>query len=422
MSIISDKKNVFNSINSIKSFSENNRDIKLNNSLSSISNKNDSLGFLLDIATVLMGGYGLYKILGTIFGSTYEKATPILNNQLKNSTLSPQSNKKIINTNFDEIEIPVKDIDINNKLRTDPNNDIGKLLYGENETDTFDYKLYDTINNPNTPKTINNIIVEYNDSNDSLIIKPLDNQQVLDDFYSDYIYNNDSTNKNEFVTNVLNDLFGIKDSTLNNKNEIINNLKTKNKIEKIIFDEEVELDDEDINNIEEKSDLLKKGYVNYDWGCGVYKTQLTIETTNNFIDNINNNPDSNSISNEIEDLFNKTYQSDNNVDSAKDKFNKDLMNGFQIEMVNSFILTPKSIILNNIISKVNKNTLNDDYVLNNKKTIKCLSDNVKNEINSEIFNIVKSEMNDLIKPFAKRIIREKITQYTGILKSLTGFS
>ena len=49
MSLIGRKKNIFNTISSIKSFNENDRKVRTNDSLSSLNNKKDSLSFLLDL-------------------------------------------------------------------------------------------------------------------------------------------------------------------------------------------------------------------------------------------------------------------------------------------------------------------------------------------------------------------------------------
>lgn len=424
MSLVSNKKNIFDTISSIKSFGENDIKTSTNNTLNSISNSKDSLGFLMDICIVLLGGYGLFKIIGSIFGNVFDTSKPILNNQLKNISISPLSNKQIQETNFDEIILPVKDIDINNKLRTDPNNDIGKLIYGENNINSFDYKLYETINNPNTTNTINNIDVLYNNDDDTLKITPNKLYQITNDFYDEYIYENDDISKNEFITNIFDNMFGIKNKG-NNKNKIIEKLKTNKKIEHIINDDEIDLKDDEINDIENQSDLLSKGIVEYDWVCKKIQTNIDIVDFSDFVNIVNNLKDNESISNEFENMFKKTYNSNNNIDTAKNKFNTDIIKNFELEMVNSFVLTPKYIILNNIIEKINNNSINNninDYLYNNKKTIQCVSNKAKNEINKEIFNIAKTELNSLIKPFVKRIMNEKINQYTNIIKSLASLS
>lgn len=424
MSLIGRKKDIFTTISSIKSFNENDRKVRTNDSLSSLTNKKDSLSFLLDLISILIGSGGFIKLIGGLFSNVFDEAQPLIKIQILNNLTTPLSNKELNTTPFNTgILLPVSYIDVFNKLKTDPSTDIGNLIYN-NSTIDFDYDLYDAINNPNVDKIIGNIIVKYIQVTDEFLIRAVDLNQTVFEFNEEYM-NDNIVHKNEFITNVIDNIFGIKTSSQNKSlNQITKELILKAKIEKINNEEDVLISPNELDNIETSSKQIKDGVNNIDLGCGIYQSSITI---NNLTDLINNVQDSdvNTVSNEFSNLFDESFEIDNNSDTAKDNFSRKIINGFELELTKSFFLNPKSLILNYINQKIvdgeiNNNT--ENIIENNKKTIGCISGKTKEVVNKFIFNLVKSELNNLIKPFVKMIIKEKINQYSGILRSLTGFS
>lgn len=424
MSLIGRKKNIFTTISSIKSFNENDRKVRTNDSLSSLTNKKDPLSFLLDLISVLIGSGGFIKLIGGLFSNVFDEAQPLIRIQILNNLTTPLSNKLLSSTSFSSgITLPLSYIDVFNKLKTDPSTDIGNLIYG---IDSFDYDLYDAINNPNTDKTIGHIIVNYSDSSDTLSIRAVNLNQTVFKFYEDYT-DKIIINKNDFITNVIDGIFGIKTSSQNKSlNQITKELILKSKIEKINNEEEISISPSELENIENNSKQLKNGVSEIDLGCGVYKSSITIDNLSSLINNIKSEDvDQNTISNEFSNLFEKSFNIENNPDAAKDNFSRKIISGFEIELIKSFFLNPKTLILNYINQMIVDGEINNDtdnIIENNKKTISCISNKTKEVVNKFIFNLVKSELNNLIKPFVKMIIKEKINQYSGILRSLTGFS
>ena len=424
MSLIGRKKNIFTTISSIKSFNENDRKVRTNDSLSSLTNKKDSLSFLLDLISVLIGSGGFIKLIGGLFSNVFDEAQPLIRIQILNNLTTPLSNKLLSSTSFSSgITLPLSYIDVFNKLKIDPSSNIGNLMYG---VDSFDYKLYDAINNPNTDKTIGNIIVNYSDSSDTLSIRAVNLNQTVFKFYEDYT-DGIIINKNDFITNVIDSIFGVKTSSQNKSlNQITKELILKSKIEKINNEEEISISPSELENIENNSKQLKNGVSEIDLGCGVYKSSITIDNLSSLINNINSEDvDQNTISNEFSNLFDKSFNIENNPDAAKDNFSRKIISGFELELIKSFYLNPETLILNYINQmivdgEINNNT--ENLIENNKQTIGCISGKTKEVINKFIFNLVKSELNSLIKPFVKMIIKEKINQYSGILRSLTSYS
>lgn len=424
MSLIGRKKNIFTTISSIKSFNENDRKVRTNDSLSSLTNKKDPLSFLLDLISVLIGSGGFIKLIGGLFSNVFDEAQPQIQQQILNNLTTPLSNKLLSSTSFNNgLILPLSYIDVFNKLKTDPNSNIGNLMYG---VDSFDYNLYDAINNPNTDKIIDQIIVNYDDSSDTLSIRAVNLNQTVFNFYEEYT-DGIIINKNDFITNVVDSIFGIKTSSQNKTlNQISKELIVKLKIEKINNEEEISISPSELENIENNSKRLKNGVSEIDLGCGIYKSSITIDDLSSLINNINSEDvDQNTISNEFSNLFDKSFNIKNNNDTAKDNFSKKIISGFELELTKSFFLNPKTLIINYINQFIVDGEINnnvDNIIEDNKKTIGCISIKTKEIVNKFIFNLVKSELNNLIKPFMKMIVKEKINQYIGILRSLTGFS
>lgn len=428
MSLIGRKKNIFTTISSIKSFNENDRKVRTNDSLSSLTNKKDSLSFLLDLISVIIGSGGFIKLIGGLFGNVFDEAQPQIQQQILNNLTTPLSNKSLSSTSFNNgLILPLSYIDIFNKLKTDPNSNIGNIIYDINsDINSFDYNLYDAINNPNTDKIIDQIIVNYDDSSDTLSIRAVNLDQTVFDFYEEYT-DGIIINKNDFITNVIDSVFGIKTSSQNKTlNQISKELIVKLKIEKINNEEEISISPSELENIENNSKQLKNGVSEIDLGCGIYKSSITIDDLSSLINNINSEDvDQNTISNEFSNLFDKSFEIKNNKDTAKDNFSKKIISGFELELTKSFFLNPKTLILNYINQFIVDGEINnnvDNIIEDNKKTIGCISIKTKEIVNKFIFNLVKSELNNLIKPFVKMIVKEKINQHIGILRSLTGFS
>ena len=93
MSLIGRKKNIFTTISSIKSFNENDRKVRTNDSLSSLTNKKDPLSFLLDLISVLIGSGGFIKLIGGLFSNVFDEAQPLIRIQILNNLTTPLSNK-----------------------------------------------------------------------------------------------------------------------------------------------------------------------------------------------------------------------------------------------------------------------------------------------------------------------------------------
>lgn len=427
MALINRKKNIFNTIGSIKSLDSNKK--RTDNTLSSLNNKNNPQAFLMDLLVVLVGSAGLFVFIGKIISNLFDKTKTPVNEAILNKSNTIHSDTPISNTNFKNgITVKVSDIDLFNKFKINPNSSQGEKIYDIDYNDSdkfFDYKLYQIINGLNTDNTIGNINVIYNNDNDSLFISAIDTNNTYYEFNENYLNNDNNITKKTFTNNVIDSIFGVNNKTGNKtKEQIIRELEYKKKLEKISNNLSFELSDSEIKDIEFNAENLKNGVKYNDWCCGYYESNISENTLKDLLNNIDD--DEYDLSTSLNNIFNESMGDNNsNKDASKDNFAKDVVRKSDSEIINSFLLTPKMMIYDKIKQKINKDTIDnnfDNFLVENDDTIKCISNKTRNIINESLFGLVKKELNNLIVPYAKSLLKEKSNQYISILKSLVNFT
>tara|TARA_R110000772_G_scaffold17946_1_gene49798 strand:- start:43333 stop:44796 length:1464 start_codon:yes stop_codon:yes gene_type:complete len=161
MSIIDQKKQIFNDIGAINVLNENFPELPSFNSIPSINNDTNSTKFLLDLTSSLVGAGAFIPHLIEII--TY--ALPDINNAVKDTIkaelkemVSCSVNPSIpdwVQNGGDGINIGIDSIDFFNKLKVDPLTDSGSLLYTDITTSTgsgdFTTNLHNVLQTPEVP-------------------------------------------------------------------------------------------------------------------------------------------------------------------------------------------------------------------------------------------------------------------------------
>ena len=172
MGLIDDKHNIFTTIAAFTSFMQQNKLSDLTNLFPSVSNKKDIVPFLLDILKTVVGSEALKQLTGELFTNFIDGIEPKMKSVLTKQTVQYNAGDSLP-TSFKTtgISIPVKNIDVYGKLKTDPASAHGNLLY-DNTKPNFDSKARQAIQNAGTDTTYNNMIINYNSTTDSFNIKP----------------------------------------------------------------------------------------------------------------------------------------------------------------------------------------------------------------------------------------------------------
>lgn len=434
MSLINEKSSVFTQIGALNSVNDEFTLPNPTNSLSSVNNRNEPVPFFLDLLTVLVGSEALKSTVGELMTGFIRNVQPTLESELRNQFLDFNSDE-VVPSSFQNsgYNIDAKTIDSYGKLRTDPSSQLGNIIYG-NVGNDFDRVSYNAISNPGTNVNYNNLTINYNDTLDQFNYKPVFSNQPIGTFLDTYIDNLVLINEPEFIGKINNQLFG---TTSINQNKTVNDLVLEDKInktlEKIINEEEsIEISDNELREIERNAQLRSEGINQLDVGCGVINTSLSLDNLSNLVDTTTSSNDPLTVGNAYVSALNSSFspnqenQLDENRETIQDNFFKRLINTIVLILVSSITVTPQIRVLIGITSgfKNNNNPNIGDPVedLSNKRNlINCFSKTAKSTINEFLFDLVKKELLKLIVPVSKIILKEKINQYTSIIRSLTGF-
>jgi hypothetical protein len=427
-SVIKAKKDIFNQISAFTSLKE--IELKPNNlfdSISSINNSKDVVPFLLDLSTSLVGSNGLenkFGLLFTQFISEYEiKSKELLQKQFLGVNSNLQLPTSFINNG---INIPIKNLDDMGNLKTSKTDPLGELIY-DDTTDNLTTKLKNSIISPNTVIQYNNLNLVYDENSQVVNIKPLSSGSISN-FMSGYINNLPGINKKEIVADILNSVYGIKtkeqDKTVN---EIRNEVEIDLIIDKLLTEEDLSLTEDDLIVINDIADEIFKGFNEIDLGCGFIINEIIIDELVQISNSISDSDDPFEISNSVNDLFLNSLDEDSddsNKTNLKDSFIKRLINILKSRIIKDIIFSPDKKLLFYLNQSIQNNQNIDfninsiDFVKDNLNLIKCVSDDVKSLFIEFIFNLVKTEILEITKPVLQKIIKEKINNYTIILRSL----
>jgi len=431
MSLADNKRSVFTTIGSYNSLNQQGKSPSQTDLYPSVNNKNDIVPFLLDVLKTVAGSVALSEAIGGMFGSLINKAEPQLKTALKKQFTQSNASEPLPSTfNNNGITVPVKTVDNNGVLKNNPNSDVGNLTYGS--TTNFNTKAYDAILNSGTFVNYNNMQIKYNQSSDSFQIKPAGGSTTVGSFFDDYIDNVDLIDKKSLLSNVMDNFYGTLAKTQGKTiQQIYNELQTETLLNQVLDD-----DDSFVILPEKYDELLAKaremanGSVNYDLGCGLMPSELSLNDFSKTVSSISGSTDPFYIGNQlgatIDQSTNATQDlTTENKETIKDGFFQKIIRIFTVKMLEAVTTTPQVRVLFAIMSSLQNNgviKLNSptEDMKNFKTCIKCMAKEIMRLVAAFIFLLAISYLIKLLKPIIKKVIKEKINQYTGVITSLTG--
>jgi hypothetical protein len=426
-SIIDEKRGIFNRLSVFTSLKEIElKPINEFNSITSINNDKDVLPFLLDLSTSLVGSDGLQDKLGLFFIQFIEDYNKKSKDLLKDNFIDYNQNQQLsISFLNNGIDIPLSSIDDFNNLKTQKSDPLGELIY-DDENDNLLTKIKDAILQPNNPITFSNIKIVYDENNDIINVKPIQ-QFSIGSFLGTFIDSFSGINKKEFVTDILDNIYGTKSKIQNKTIAELNKENTINEIlNKLINEDSIDLSDEDFARINNQSDEIFKGSNQINFGCGSINNVLPFENLKTTAESISNSTNPNEIGGLFNDVFTNSLDENtdqSNITNLKDSFFKKIFNLIKLRILKDMLFSPEKKMLFILASSFDNKDLTNlnsiDYAKSNKNTCDCLVKDVNSNINELIFNLVKTEIIEITKPALKKIITEKINNYKLILTSLT---
>lgn len=430
MGLLNDKKDVFTTIGAYTSLNNQGKLPDGTNTIDSINNNSNASSFLVDVLKVVVGSGALKQLVGELIGKFVNTVEPNAKSSVKNQTIQYNSGDPLPTYFRNGIQVPVSKIDVYGKYKVNQNSKSGSLLYTKNKP-SFDNSAYNAISNPNTDITYNNLLINYNPTSNNFTFKASSNSTTVGSWFSNYIDNTTFIDKKEFISNVMNSVYG----TINNAQgktieEISEELKTEKLLEQLRDgNDSFELSQDDLDDILNKSSELSNGVVKYNMGCGEIEANLNIDDLTTLIQNISGSTNPFQIGNDIENTVNQSTSNvdpeviNQNKESIKDDFFTNIIKKIiqiLIQLVTTspqirMLLAISSAIQNNGVVNLNKPS---EDLKNFKTFIKCMSNEITRLINEFIFNLIIGFLIALLKPVISKIIQEKINQYISILKSL----
>jgi hypothetical protein len=430
MSLADNKRNVIDTIGAYTSFMQQNKLPKRTDTFPSINNKKDIVPFLLDTLKTIAGSEALKEVIGGMLTKVVDTAEPKVKDVLKKQFV--QSNAgDTLGTDFTNngVTMPVSDIDISKKFRVPPTSDQGSLLYNTT-TNNFDKIAYNAIASPNVSMPYNNMAIKYNNVSDTINIKPTSSVNI-GQYFTDYIDNAQIINKKELVSNILDRFYGTMSSRQKKTvDQIYDELVVEKLLEQAMNDDDsFELLPEDYDALTQKARETANGIVTYDLGCGDMPASLPFSALTNTVQAISGSTDPFVVGNAVEATIdasttNTPTTTAANKQTIKDGFFQKIINIFGIKLLQAIVTAPQirsllaiSSSLSNggtvIISKASED------MKKFKTFINCMIKEIMRMIAEFIFALAIAYLIKLLAPIIQKIIKEKINQYVGVLKSLT---
>lgn len=439
MSLADDKRGIFNTIGAYTSMMQEGDLPQQTDLFSSISSKDDIVPFLLDVLKVVAGTEVLKEAIGGIFTKVLDEAEPKIKKELKKQFIQTNANEPLPNTpnNFvgNGITVPVKTIDITGKFKNSPTSDMGNLIYGT-ASSSFDKAAYDAI--LNTPSFVGykNLQIKYIQSSDSFQIKPSGNTSInIGQWFSDYIDDATIIDKTVIISAVMGVIYG----TLNKKQnktveQTYEELKVETLLEQVLNDDDsFVISPSKYDKLLTKATELTEGTLNYDMGCGLMPAELGFDDFYKSVTTIAGSNDPYLIGNEFENTINQSTSgstetadlTEENKQTIKDGFFQKIINVFTVQLLGAVTSAPQIRALFGIMSSLEtQGTVLIDKAsedMENFKTcIKCMAKEIMIMVAKFLFVLAVAYLIKLLKPVIVKVLKEKINQYVGVIKSLTG--
>ena len=171
------------------------------------------------------------------------------------------------------------------------------------------------------------------------------------------------------------------------------------------------------------------GVVYYDMGCGIMQASLSLSGMSALISNISGSTDPFFVGNQINNTINQSTANtpavaEANKQTVKDGFFQRIIKLITQTLAMAVTTSPQIRTLLAISTAFQHNGVPQignplDDLKKSRIYLSCVIKDAMRMINRFIFNLVITFLIALLNPVGRALIKEKVNQYIGILKSLT---
>lgn len=469
MDVTKEKSNVFGQIAALRVSAEGYPKMLLTNSIASISQKTNSLDFLVDLHKALIGFESLKESLVDVLTYNLEEIELDIKQAIKKAlksmvscSINPSIPQSFIT---DGIDVELSKIDLLGMFKTNPFSDGGRLLYNDpdglsNSTD-FNTFLYNTIQGNTIDSwgaiTTGNDILEIRFDeegvspelpNNTINIKPSayygdsSNNKKLPDLNNDYIDSIRLFDSAKLINNIIESVFGAVSVKINkDKRQIKNEIKIQDIIDRIINSDDMVIDDsyfiftnEELNSIDSRAENRRKGKTIVTT-CDNVDSSISFETLSSLnaeLTPLLNQPSSSQlieitttiVRNGLERLANDSADNVNGGDKLSIKINFiEKMLRHLMSAIVGVILSPKLIVIlavNHTIVHGEAFDNTEDFIKKNRGLITAVMQSIRDAVISILMEKILKEIKVLVTDNIIKTQTEKIKFKKAQIASLVG--
>jgi len=433
MSLSSNKKNIFTTIGAYTSLNQDGKMPDTTNVFPSINNKKDIVPFLLDILKVVVGSDALKQLTGELFTNFIKKIEPKVKTAIKKQVTQHNANDPLPSGSTNTYNISLKKLDVYGKLKQPTLDVLGNLRNDFDSPESFDNIMINAINNPGVDKTFGSALtIKYNTADDSVDLTPINSGgTTIGEWLMLFIGSMIIINTKELVANVVDAIYGTISAELKKTPEEKKiELEIDSVIEQLIDDDNDSfiVNPQNFNEISNNSKNISKGVIEYDMGCGLISASLSLDDLDSLVSIVVDSNDPFVVGN----AFNKTIDdaakdnpstTNENKQTIRDGFFQRLIKALTLALAKSVSLSPQIRALLAISSAFQNGGIPQiglplDDLKKFRIFIKCNIKEILSMLNEFIFNLIVGFLISLINPVLKKLVKEKINQYSAILKTL----
>lgn len=403
------------------------------NIFSSINNKKDIGSFLIDILGVIVGTTGLKNLVGELFTNYADNIELSLKGIVGKQLTSFNSGNALSDYDWfvDGMNVPVKDIDVYGLFKNDPSTNAGSLLY-DLDAPSFNNAAFDAIAAEGSyVDFFDNLSIRYNGNDDTFTFKPQNSAGSVGDWVNGYVQDAPMINKKEFVSNVMDSVYGtITANSDKTTEQLFNELQIDKLLEQVIGgDESYIISEDDYASLLTKAEELYKGVIYYDMGCGIVEAELPLSAMTAFLAVVSGSTDPYETSEAIDLTVKVSYKGED--DTTGDEDEETIRNGFfariiefiKLELSKLLTTSPQARMLLAITSSFTNGGIPQisdprEDLKKNKAYIKCIIDDVLASLYEFMFYLIVGLLVAMLVPIIKALIVEKVELNLGSLKSL----
>jgi hypothetical protein len=382
---------------------------------SSNLNKEDTLLFLLDIISLILGSTYLRIILSAFLNDLLGSLDDEIKKFLKTTNNTQLSNTPATAYN---LTLPMSLLDYNDQFKIDPKSIEGSQIYTNGSFNTLFYN--NVLNGNNSSSFFGGLVSASYSQNTNLVGLGANNIQGDKESHLNALLDSITLIDTQYVINAtLDALFNTvskKKSITGIKNELLVDNALGSMLKDQDENEAFSLEIENVSQYEVEAKIIKSGTMALDFGCDIQDMSLDRD----FLNQTFSNPIL-----RFESALNTVLQDNGtqNNQAIGDNFYKTSSSKLLLNLIKAILLSPQMImyllirtLLLNGVTTIPLNAI--DLLKQQFGLTKLIACHVKNKFVDFAFNLFRRELLRIILPVLKRIVKEKILSYKNILISL----